>query len=217
MKNKPIKREFNKKDFRVTIFGSARANKNDPSYKQIKTLSKMLGEKGIDIVTGGGPGIMMAASEGHNIGKRKSGKKSHSIGLSIILPKEQKSNKYLDIEKKFKRFSNRLDNFMNLSNAFVIAQGGIGTTLELFYTLQLIQVKQTCNVPIILLGKMWPDLIKWMEKWQLKNKLVGKKDIASIFLAKDCNEAMKMINQSHKEFSRGTKNYCLNYKRYKLF
>ena len=111
----------------------------------------MLGEKGIDIVTGGGPGSMMAANEGHKIGRKKSGKISKSIGLLIKLPKDQKVSKYLDIKKEFNRFSRRLDKFMNLSNAFVVTPGGFGTILELFYTIQLIQVKQTCDVQVILL------------------------------------------------------------------
>jgi len=214
---KTLKKELEKKDFRVTIFGSARIKKNDAHYKEIKNLSRMLGEKGMDIVTGGGPGIMMAANEGHKIGGRKSGKKSHSIGLMINLPNGQKESKYIDVKKRFNRFSNRLDNFMKLSNIFVVATGGIGTILEFFYTLQLIQVKQTCDVPIILLGDMWPDLIKWMEKWPLKNKRISDNDLNSIFLAKNSKEAMKMINEAYEEYKKGTKNYCLNYKRYKLY
>ena len=114
----------------------------------------MLGEKGIDVVTGGGPGLMQAASAGHNAGMKNSKKESHSIGLLIKLPKEQKTAEFLNIKNEFQRFSNRLDRFMELSNIFVVAPGGIGTTLEFFYTLQLIQVKQTCNVPVILLGNI---------------------------------------------------------------
>jgi len=100
---KPIKKDLEIKDFRVTIFGSSRVKKNDDIYKEIKTLSRMLGEEGISIVTGGGPGIMKAANKGHNIGKRKSGKKSDSIGLLIELPREQKTNKYVDIKKNFQK------------------------------------------------------------------------------------------------------------------
>ena len=209
--------KIEKKNFRVTIFGSSRIKKNDKIYKQVKVLAKMLAEEGIGIITGGGPGIMMAANEGHHIGEKISGINSDSIGLLIVLPKKQKTNKFVEIKKKFKRFSNRLDNFMKLSNVFVVAPGGIGTTLEFFYTLQLIQVKQTCDVPIILLGEMWTDLVKWLERWPLKYKRIDKEDLNSIFLAKNPNEAMKMIKQAHKEYKKGTKNYCLNYRKYKLY
>ena len=197
-KKRVIKKELAKKHFRVTIFGSARIKKGDTRFNQVKSLAKMLGEKGIDIVTGGGPGLMQAASIGHNLGMKISKKESHSIGLLIKLPREQKTAEFLNIKKEFSKFSNRLDDFMELSNVFVVAPGGIGTTLELFYTLQLIQVKQTCNVPVILLGNMWAPLIKWLEKYPIKNKLMNKEDLNSVFLAKNSEEAMKMINKDRK-------------------
>lgn len=39
---------------------------------------------------------------------------------------------------------------MLLSHVFVVAPGGIGTLLELFYTWQLMQVGHICRAPIIL-------------------------------------------------------------------
>ena len=217
MKRRSIKEELKHKDFRVTIFGSSRIKRGNPTYNQIKLLARMLGERGMDIITGGGPGLMMAANEGHRIGSQAKNKKTHSIGLSIKLPKEQKTNLHLDIMKKFSRFSNRLDNFMLLSNVIVIAPGGVGTFLELFYAWQLIQVKQVCNIPIILLGEQWPSLIKWLERYPLKKRFFEKKDLNLLFLAKNCNEAIKMIDTAYKEFKKGDKKYCLNYKKYKLY
>jgi len=213
---KKKKSEIDKNHFRVTIFGSARIKKNDARYEQVKSLAKMLGESGIDIVTGGGPGLMQAASVGHNAGMKNSKKDSHSIGLLIKLPNEQKTATFLNIKKEFERFSNRLDKFMELSNVFVVAPGGIGTTLELFYTLQLIQVKQTCNVPVILIGKMWKPLIQWLKDYPVKNQLMNIADLDSIFLAENNGEAMKIINKAHQHFNKGDKNLCLNLKKYKL-
>ncbi len=215
MVKKPIKKELEKKDFRVSIFGSAGIEKGTMEYKQIYALAEFLGKEGIDIVTGGGPGLMEAANSGHKKGRKN--KKTHSIGLAIKLPKEQKLNKSLDVVKEFKTFSKRLDNFMLLSNAVVIAPGGIGTLLEFFYAWQLVQTKEICNIPIILLGGMWPDLIKWFEKYPLKKKYFEKQDLQMLFLAKDCPEAIKMINKSYEEYKKGNKKFCLNYKRYKLY
>ncbi len=218
-----IKEELKKRDFRVSIFGSARIKKGDPRYNQIKTLARMLGDRGMDIVTGGGSGLMNAANEGHR--KGKNGKRSHAIGLSIKLPrdfllsipKRGKVSKNLDITKKFSRFSNRIDNFMLLSNVIVVAPGGVGTLLEFFYSWQLIQTHQICNIPIILLGKQWPSLIKWLERYPLKNRFFEKRDLNLLFLAKDCNEAIKMIDKAYEEFKSGDSHYCLNYKKYKLY
>ena len=213
-KKKKIKRELIDGNFKITIFGSSRIKMGDHRYKQIKTLAKMLGERNMDVITGGGPGLMKAASEGHRMGKKD--KKARTIGLAIRLWNEQKTNKYVEVERKFIRFSNRLDNFMLLSNAIVVAPGGVGTLLEFFYAWQLVQTKQICNIPIILLGKQWHDLVKWLEKYPLKNRLLGKKDINLLFLVDTCNEAIKIIDKAHEEYKKGGKDFCLNYKKYRL-
>ncbi len=215
VKKTSLAKELKRKEFRVSIFGSARIKKDDKNYKQVYKLANMLGERGIDLVTGGGPGLMKAGNIGHKQGSKKT--KAHSIGLAIRLPNEQGTNKGVQIEKKFSRFSNRLDNFMLLSNAVVVAPGGVGTVLEFLYTWQLMQVKQTCNIPIILLGDGWSGLIEWLEKVPLKRKYLDKKDMKLLFLAKDCNEAIKMIDTAHNHYKKGGDNVCLNYKKYKLY
>jgi uncharacterized protein (TIGR00730 family) len=184
--------------FRVAIFGSARIKRQDPGYKLIYGLSKLIAADGIDIVTGGGPGTMEAANKGHQEGR--GGNHIHSYGLSIKLPKGQTVNRHLDIKREFRKFSRRLDCFMSLSNAVVVAPGGVGTMLELLYTWQLVQVEKISDMPIILLGKMWPEFLKWVKKWQLKHKLVDKVDMRDIYLAKTPAHAMKIIKKAHKEF-----------------
>ena len=179
-----IPKEIDVEHFRVAVFGSARIQKNDPRYKQIQRLARMVAQEGIDIVTGGGPGIMEAANKGHREGRGH--KEVHSFGLNIMLPQEQSSNKHLDIKHDFERFSERLDYFMYLSNIVVVAPGGIGTILELFYTWQLIQVNHICNIPIVLLGEMWMPLMDWIKKYPLKRKFMDIEDMGPIFLAKNC-------------------------------
>lgn len=206
MKKDALKLELSKKHFRVTIFGSARIKRNDSDYKIVYTLAKMIAKEKMDIVTGGGPGIMEAANKGHRAGRKNND--IHSLGLLIKLPFEQKANKHLDIEKEFDKFSKRLDNFMALSNLVIVAPGGIGTMLELFYTLQLIQVKHIKDMPIILLGDMWIDLLKWMVKWPLKKQYINEEDFKHIFVAKNCGQAIKIIKNYHKEYQRGNRDLC---------
>ncbi|MBS3102704.1 LOG family protein [Candidatus Woesearchaeota archaeon] len=213
MKSK-LKKEAKEKHFRVAVFGSARIKKNGLEYKLIYKLAKMVAAENIDIVTGGGQGLMAAASSGHHAGRKN--RKVHSIGLNIKLPMEQKFNGHLDIKKEFSRFSERLDNFMQLSNAVVVAPGGVGTMLEFFYTWQLVQVKHICDIPVILLGEMWLDLLKWIRKWPLENGLIDKKDFNLLFFAKNPEDAMKIIKLTHEEYKKGGKNICLNIKKYKI-
>lgn len=201
--------------FRVAIFGSARIQSNEPKYEQIYQLAKKIAERGHDVVTGGGPGLMEAANKGHKEG-RADNEDIHSFGLNIMLPHEQTSNRHLDLKKDFERFSDRLDYFMYLSNAVVVAPGGVGTLLEFFYTWQLVQVKHICNIPIILLGDMWPELIQWVEKWPLKNKFLNQTDLHHLFLADNCNEAMRVIDRVYEDYKQGGDSFCLNYKKYKI-
>jgi uncharacterized protein (TIGR00730 family) len=203
---------INKNHFRVTIFGSARLKRNDRIYKQVYNLAKMLAKENIDIVTGGGPGLMDAASRGHYAGGK--GNNSHSIGLTIRLPKEQHDAYHLDIKEDFGKFSGRLDTFMKLSNVVVVAPGGVGTILEFFYTWQLVQVHQICEIPIILFGDMWPGLIDWVKKNPLKKKLLNPGDLNNILIVKNSNEVIKIVKHAKKTFESG-KHVCNNLSKYK--
>jgi uncharacterized protein (TIGR00730 family) len=212
--SKGFYKETKKEEFRVTVFGSARIKKTDKIYQEVFELGKMLGERGMDVVNGGGPGLMNAVSAGHKIGKN--GTNAQTIGLNIKLPHEQKINKNVTLIKEFARFSKRLDNFMLLSDAVIVCPGGLGTLLELFYTWQLIQVEGINNIPVILMGDMWDGLIEWTEKQPLKRNYLDKKDLQSLFIAKNAKEALEIIDKAYEAYKKKDKSFCLNYKKYKL-
>jgi len=214
MMKKELGEKAIKNRFRVAIFGSARIKKGDSRYKLIHDLAKAIASEGIDIVTGGGPGLMDAASRGHHEGRK--GKETYTVGLTIHLPNEQKESYHLDVKKDFDKFSKRLDNFIHLSNVVVVAPGGVGTTLELMYTWQLVQVEYSCSIPIILVGKVWEGFVDWIKKGPLKNKLLNKEDVDLLYLTKNKNEAMKIIKMAYKEYKSGSKNICLNIRKYKI-
>src|SRR5512141_1507075 len=69
--------------YRVSIFGSSRIRHGDPIYAEVKSLSFELSRMGVDIVTGGGPGLMEAANSGAVEGQIES--HSRSYGLAIHL------------------------------------------------------------------------------------------------------------------------------------
>ena len=202
-KPRSIRDELKRKEFRVTVFGSARIKKDDKIYKQVFDLAFEIGKHKFDIVTGGGPGLMEAGNAGHEAGDK--GHKSDSIGLVIKLPWESKGNKHLEIKKEFNTFSKRLDTFMALSKVVVIMPGGIGTCLELFFTWQLLQVKHLKPIPIIVVGKMWEKLIDWVEKYPLKKGLISKKDLGFVHIVKNNDEAMKIIMKTYRKFNDGRK------------
>ena len=190
--------EIMKSHFRVAIFGSKSIEKQKTIYKQIFNLATKLAEEDIDIVTGGGPGLMRAARDGHFKG-RKSGK-TKVIGLTIQLERKESGQYHLDVVKDFAKFSNRIDNFLNISNAFVVASGGVGTLLELFFVWQNIQVNKVEKRPIIFFGSMWQGLLDWIKQEPLKKRLLDPKDLDVFYHAKTVNDVMKIIKNSKMKF-----------------
>jgi uncharacterized protein (TIGR00730 family) len=184
--------------FRVAIFGSARLKQDTEAFEQVYQLAYQLALLGIDVVTGGGPGLMEAA----NKGAKEVGKKSRSIGLSIILPFEAGANEHLDIKREHRRFSTRLDDFMRTAHAVIVTEGGIGTLLELFYTWQLIQAEHMKPRPILLLGQntMWVDLMDWMKKWPLQRGLMSASDFDHITLCSSIEDVIANLEPTRKEF-----------------
>lgn len=209
----PLDHELNETHFRVAIFGSARTKQNDPAYTLAHTLAGMIGQAGMDLVTGGGPGLMDAASRGYKQAKQND--HQHSIGLNIRLPREQSDAAHLDIKAEFDNFSDRLDHFIVLSNAFVVCPGGIGTLLELFYTWQLAQVRHIFSKPIILLGEYWVGLLNWVQGPILEAHLIDSEDLDLVYLASSCEEAFEIIKQSYEAYTRGDVAFCRKYNQYK--
>jgi len=184
--------------FRVCIFGSARIRSDDEIYKSTYELALRLGELGIDVLTGGGPGLMEAATRGAVAGKQRAGTKSRTIGLTIDLNAREYPNDHLDVKVHHRKFSSRLDDFMRLSNAIIVERGGIGTLLELYFAWQLVQVGHLPMRPIILMDSaFWAGLIAWMKEEQLKRGLLSAIDFDCIHLADKPDEALEIIRAEH--------------------
>src|SRR6185436_19036455 len=150
---RPTKRER----YRVTIFGSARAKPGHFVYEEVKRMAAGLAEMGCDIVTGGGPGLMMAANQGAD--EMRAQGKVKSVGIRVELPFEQSVNPYVGQAYEHQTFFTRLHHFVLASDAFIVAPGGIGTALEALMIWQLLQVKQLERVPLIFVGPMWRGLL----------------------------------------------------------
>ena len=198
-----LKNIISKIDFRVSIFGSARIEEGESNYKLIEELSFRLALDDIALITGGGSGLMDAASKGHKEARKKLGLLNDpivNIGLNIKLPFEEFASLHLDIKKDFERFSERLEYFMQLSNAVIVSVGGIGTLLEFFYAWQLIQVNHIKEFPIILFSpdSRWEKLMDWVNGWLLENKLIDEKDLNCIFIVKDIESVISLL-KAYKE------------------
>src|SRR5437588_5378778 len=161
--------------YRVSVFGSSRIQRGDPIYEEVKTLCFELAKMGVDIVTGGGPGLMEAANAGAMEGQVDS--HARSFGLAIHLPTEEQANPFVNKVFRHRTFFSRLHHFVRLSSAFIVFPGGIGTALELFMVWQLLQVKHMREHPLILVGTMWPGLIDWMRATMSERGLASAPDM----------------------------------------
>lgn len=184
--------------YRVSIFGSSRIRRGDPIYEEVKKLSLELAKMGIDIVTGGGPGLMEAANSGAVEGQIES--HARSFGLAIHLPSEEAANPFVDKVFRHRTFFSRLHHFVRLSSAFIVFPGGIGTALELFMVWQLLQVKHMKQHPLILVGTMWPGLVEWMSSTMVERGLVNPTDLDVVKVVHTSEEAIPLIAESYERF-----------------
>jgi len=184
--------------FRVTIFGSARAKPGTFGYEETKRVAAALSELGCDIITGGGPGLMQAANEG---AASVSGK-GQSIGIRVELPFEQDVNAFVTQAFEHRTFFTRLHHFVLTSNAFVVAPGGIGTVLETLMVWQLLQVGHLRDVPLILVGRMWPGLVEWARKSMVsvESPLANPEDMSIPQCVTNADEAIALVRRCHERW-----------------
>lgn len=111
------------------------------------------------VCTGGGPGIMEAASRG------ASEARGMNVGLTISLPHEQFDNDYLtrELAVHFHYFFMRKFWFCYLAKAVIVFPGGYGTLDELFELLTLVQTRKMRKpLPMVLFGTdYWDHVINF--------------------------------------------------------
>ncbi|MFN3714189.1 MAG: TIGR00730 family Rossman fold protein [Alcanivoracaceae bacterium] len=176
----------------VTIYGSARLGPDSIYYGQARELARRFGDAGLNVLTGGGPGIMEGANEGAY------GSDGCSIGLNIKLPHEQDANRFQDISLDFRYFFVRKLMFVKHAVGFVVFPGGYGTLDELFEALTLVQTGKTRPFPIVLVGKdFWGGMVDWMRNVMLtEHGCIGDEDMALFQVTDSVSEAFDIVYQN---------------------
>ena len=189
-------RRTSRQNYRVTIFGSARIKPGTVAYEGVKQLATELTRMGCDIMSGGGPGLMQAANEGALSVDPKALKRS--VGIRVELPFEQEVNPFVGLAYEHRTFFSRLHHFMIISDAFVVVPGGIGTLLEMSLAWQLLQVRKLYNTPLILVGKMWAELVEWGRGTMLKegSELAGEVDFTIPHCVNTIEEAVALVREN---------------------
>ncbi len=182
----------------VTIFGGARLKSDSIYMKKAAELAHKLAESGIPVLTGGGPGIMEAASCGAT--KTNKGVIT-SIGITVsgLADNEPTSPCTPDVIV-MDNYSARKWLLIHYSIGYAVFPGGFGTLDELTDLLTLIQTKLKVKAPIVLIGKeYWQPIMDWIYNSALKEGLIAKEDVELFTITDDIDEAFKLLQEhSHK-------------------
>jgi len=174
----------------VTIYGSARLQKDEPLYAEVEEIARRLAEVGFAIITGGGGGVMEAA----NKGAFQAG--GTSIGLNIDLPSEQSQNPYTTQAIRFHHFFARKVMLVKYATAFVIMPGGLGTLDELSEVITLIQTEKIEPFPVILFKTdYWHGLMSWMENNALARGFISPEDMDLLRACDDPDQVVEVVQE----------------------
>jgi uncharacterized protein (TIGR00730 family) len=172
----------------VTIFGSARTQPGDLHHGMAEAIAAELARERFAVITGGGPGIMEAANKG------ASQAEGISVGLNILLPKEQKPNPHSNVAIHFHYFFIRKVALVKYSVAFVFMPGGFGTIDELFEIATLIQTHRIPRFPLILVGRdYWKGLLDWLRSTLEAQGMISAGDLDLLKLADSPEEVLRII------------------------
>jgi predicted Rossmann-fold nucleotide-binding protein len=154
-----------------------------------------IGALACDIVTGGGPGLMEAANLGASDAQHEG---TENIGIRVHLPFEQSVNAFVEQAFEHGTFFTRLHQFVLMSDAYVVAPGGIGTLLETAMIWQLLQVRQL-DAPLVLVGPMWKGLVEWARASMLRPgfELASPRDFDIPICVDSADEAVAIIREHH--------------------
>ncbi len=181
----------------ITIFGSARTGKNDKFYKKTLEVAELLARNGFAVISGGGPGIMEAANHGAQKGK------GLSVGLNIMLPMEQKPNRFQDKSLTFRYFFVRKVMFVKYASGYIIMPGGFGTLDEFFESLTLIQTGKLRRFPVVLMGKkFWGGLLDWVKNTMVREGMISPADLDLFHVTDDPEDALAHIVAFHEKQAR---------------
>ena len=184
---------------KVTIFGSARTEPDEPIYKKCVTFARQLNRLGYMVITGGGPGIMQAGNEGAG--------PENSFAVNIRLPFEQDTNPVMEKSRNvifYKYFFNRKVAFLKEAHAVALFPGGFGTLDEAMETLTLVQTGKNPPIPLVLIddddGGYWEPWFEFIRDTLLTRGLISGEDFGLFTITRDPFEAAQVINDFYRVY-----------------
>lgn len=151
---------------KVAIFGNAEAKKTDQHFIDAYNTAKLLAQNGYTIVNGGGDGIMLAAT----LGAKDGGGRAEIV---VLDPKNKPVNfegynkENHDLADKTyttPNYPERLNKLIEVGEAFVIFNGGVGTLSEIGLSWQMAKFDFGNHEPLIFFGDQMNQVVEELVK-----------------------------------------------------
>jgi uncharacterized protein (TIGR00730 family) len=153
----------------IAIFGGAEALPSSPLFETVFNVSKELAHQNYTIVNGGGPGVMLAATQGAEAG----GGKTLAVTCN---PKNAPGfegryvKNHTDKVIKTHNYIERMFTLMEHGDCYIIFNGGTGTISEFGTAWCLARLYYGHHKPFILYGDFWKKIITAFENNMMMRK-----------------------------------------------
>ncbi|HEX2978298.1 MAG TPA: TIGR00730 family Rossman fold protein [Candidatus Babeliales bacterium] len=185
----------------VTVFGGSRLEQDTIYARQAHLLAHKLVELGISVITGGGPGIMQAATCGARA-EIPDSSRARTLGVLVsgLSDSEPLNECVMDDYVVTDYFFARKYLLINYSVAFAVFPGGFGTLEELTEILTLMETKKLSVAPVVLIGtEYWKPFLCWLKDYSLRENLIRQEQLNYIRVTDDLDEAVKLLQHACQE------------------
>jgi uncharacterized protein (TIGR00730 family) len=173
----------------VTVFGSARTRRGEPSYEMARELGAALAERGWAAVTGGGPGIMQAVRDGNGE------KLSRAVRIEIA---GEEPDTVLDSTRSItvSTFAIRKLLLTHDIDALFVFPGGVGTFDELFEVMVHQDTDRLRWFPVVLMqpegAHLWDAWLRFMDEHLVQTGLVNASVMSHLVIAESVEDALAL-------------------------
>ena len=136
----------------ISIFGSARPEKDTAVYQTALQLGRQLAQANYTVMTGGYMGMMEAVSHGAHLAG------GHVVGVTADRVETFRPigpNPWIKQEIRFTTLRDRLLHLVQENDGMIALPGGIGTLTEVAMAWNGLQTGEIPPRPLILLGETW--------------------------------------------------------------
>lgn len=181
---------------RIAIFGSADVDEKHPLYQETFKIARYLAHEGKVIVNGGGPGTMLAATEGaESVGGETVAVTFYPEDMPEFEGRDVDNN--VDKEIKTVNYIERMFGLMDEADAFVIMRGGTGTLSEWATAWLLAHLYHGNHKPLILYGDFWHEVMRVIGEYFL----IGEKEHEVYKIVRDGEELVRALEYFERDFA----------------